>query len=137
MHVKTQINTLSNNDVKKMKTTTEDEFQTTVVANVAGEDIKPGDFVTVASEIIELPSYMWSCSGMVLPLDEPVRARYMTSEAGHPFKVFAVCLPFVYAKRPCDKLVTFDTRRQQLVRLDAESGRKVWKHLRSDLKPIQ
>ncbi len=120
-----------------MKTASASTFQTTVAVRISGEDIKPGDFVTILNEIIELPSFLWACSGTTLPPDEPVRTRFMPKEAGQPFRVIAVCLPFVYVKRPQGKLATFDTRQQQLVRLDRASGRKVWKQLRSALKSKQ
>ena len=109
---------------------TEIKAQTTVAARIAGEDIKTGDFVTVLNEIVELPSFLWSCSGSPLPMDEPVCTRFMPREAGLPLKVITVCLPFVYAKRARGGLATFDTRRQQLVRLDSQIGRDVWKRLR-------
>jgi hypothetical protein len=117
-----------------MKTKTQPKSHTTVAARIAGEDIKRGDYVTVLNDIFELPSFLWCCSSSTLPPDEPVRSRYMAREAGQPFKVIAVCLPFVYAKRPPGKLHTIDTRRQQLVRLDPESGRCVWKRMRKMLK---
>ena len=117
-----------------METTTETNDQTTVAARVAGEDIKRGDYVTVLNEIVELPSFLWSCSGTTLPADEPVRIRYRPSDAGKPFKVVAVCLPFVYTKRPKGGTTTFDTRQKQLVRIDPDNGRAVWKRLRKALK---
>ena len=85
-----------------------ENFQTSVVARVAGEDIRPGDFVTITQEIFEFPSFLWSCSGGLLSTDELVRLSYLPHDAGLPFKVKAVCLPFVYAKRPHGKLVTID-----------------------------
>ncbi|QEG39254.1 hypothetical protein [Roseimaritima ulvae] len=109
-------------------------FATNVAARVAGEDIQPGDYVTVLNEIVELPSYLWGCSGGTLPADELVRLRYMPSDAGQPYKVVAVCLPFVYTERPKGGTNTFDTRQNQLVRLDRETGRTVWKRLRKPLK---
>ena len=117
-----------------MKTSTETSFRTTVAARIAGEDIQQGDYVTVLSEVVELPSFLWSNSGMTLPMDEPVRARFAPRDAGQPYKVVTVCLPFVYTKRPNGKMITFDTRQQQLVRLDPESGRQVWKHMRKPPK---
>ena len=117
-----------------MKATTETPSRTTVAARIAGEDINQGDYVSVLNEIVELPSFMWSCSAASLPVEEPVRIRYMPSEAGQPFKVVAVCLPFVYAKRPKGGVITFDTRQQQLVRLDRENGRSVWKRMRKTKK---
>lgn len=117
-----------------MKTKVRTLSCTTVAARIAGEDIKRGDYVTVLNETFELPSFLWSCSSSTLPLDEPIRSQYMSREAGQPFKVTAICLPFVYAKRPSGGLHAFDTRRQQLVRLDPDSGRSVWKGMRKMLK---
>jgi hypothetical protein len=114
-----------------MKTTTETRSKptTTVAARIAGEDIAKGDYVTILSEIIELPSYLWDCSGISQPIDELVRLRYLPSAAGEPHRVVAVCLPFVYAKRPKGNLIALDTRQQQLVRLDRDTGRSLWKQL--------
>ena len=105
-------------------------FPTSVVARIAGEDLKPGDFVTALTEMIELPSFLWCCDSAAAPKDELVRLRYLPREAGEPFKVMAVCLPFVYTKRANGKLMTFDTRKHQLVKLDNLSGKKVWKRMR-------
>ena len=114
-----------------MKTTTEtgSKTVTTVAARIAGEDIAKGDYVSILSEIIELPSYLWDCSGIAQPIDELVRLRYLPRAAGEPHKVVAVCLPFVYAKRPKGNLIAFDTRQQQLVRLDRDNGRSLWKQM--------
>ena len=114
-----------------MKTTTESRSKTvtTVAARIAGEDIAKGDYVTILSEIIELPSYLWNCSGISQPIDELVRLRYLPNAAGEPHKVVAVCLPFVYAKRPKGNLIAFDIRQQQLVRLDRDNGRSLWKQM--------
>lgn len=119
-----------------MKTTTEHRSKTatTVAARIAGEDIAKGDYITILSEIIELPSFLWNCSSVSLPSDEPVRSRYLPRAAGEPHKVVAVCLPFVYARRPKGKLIAFDTRQQQLVRLDRNNGRLLWKQMRKAAK---
>ncbi len=117
-----------------MKTTTETRSATTVAARIAGEDIAIGDFVTVLSEIIEVPSFLWCCSSVSLPPDEPVRIRYLPRDVGEPHKVAAVCLPFVYATRPNGKLMALDTRQQQLVRLDRVNGHALWKQMRKVLK---
>ena len=117
-----------------MKATTASNFQTTVAARIAGEDINKGDYVTVLNEIVELPSFLWNYSGAALPADEPVRMRYLPSDAGQPYKVIAVCLPFVYAKPPQGEIHVIDTRQQQLVRLDPERSREVWKQMRKNLK---
>ena len=122
-----------------MKTTTETRSKTvtTVAARIAGEDIAKGDYVTILSEIIELPSFLWSCSSVSLPIDEPVRTRYLSRAGGEPHKVVTVCLPFVYAKHPRGNLIAFDTRQQQLVRLDRHNGRSLWKQLRKAAKKTE
>ena len=119
-----------------MKTTTQTKVRkpTTVAYRIAGEDIANGDYVTVLSEIIELPSFLWDCSSISLPLDEPVRTRYLPREGGKPHKVISVCLPFVYAKSYSGHWIAFDTRQQQLVRLDPGSGRSIWKKMRASWK---
>ena len=118
----------------KTKTKTRSKSVTTVAARIAGEDIAKGDYITVLSEIIEVPSFLWSCSGLSHPIDEPVRTRYLPRAIGEPHRVVAVCLPFVYAKRPKGNLIAFDTRQQQLVRLDRSNGRSLWKQMRKSAK---
>lgn len=117
-----------------MKTKSKNQPDTTVAARIAGEDIRLGDYVTVLNEIVELPSFLWCCSDATLQPDEPVRTRYIARNAGQPFKVTAVCLPFVYAKHPRGSVSTFDIRLMHLVRLDRKSGRQVWKEIRKNLK---
>jgi hypothetical protein len=114
-----------------MESTKGEAFQTRIVAGVAGEDIQPGDFLTLSSELVELPSYLWSCESTSITNDEPVRIRYIPSEAGEPLKVIAICLPFVYAKQAKGATRILDIRQHQLVKLDAWVGRKVWKRLKA------
>lgn len=109
-----------------MKTSTVSKSCTSVAARIAGEDIQRGDFVTVLNEIIELPSFLWCCSSPAVSIDEPVRTRTIPHDAGQPLKVVAVCLPFVYTRAANGKLLTLDTRRQQLVRLERKTVRSVW-----------
>lgn len=107
---------------------------TTVAARIAGEDLRTGDYVTILSQIYEIPSYLWCSSGVGLAPDEPVRSRYLPrSAAGEPNKVVAICLPFVYVKRPRGTIVGLDTRQQQIVRLDRDNGRLIWKRMRKSL----
>jgi hypothetical protein len=114
-----------------MKVTSETQLETTVAARIAGEDIACGQFVTVINEIIELPSYLWSCSSLAIAPDEPIRLRYMPGNAGQPCKVIGVCLPFVYVKKHSGSVTAIDTRQRQLVRLDYDCARAVWKRMRS------
>ena len=120
-----------------MKNTTETFPQMTVAARIAGEDIKPGDFVTVLIELREWPSFMWSCSGISLPADELVAIRHVPHDSGEPHKVIAVCLPFVYVKQPRGSVFPIDTRQQQLVRPDPANAKFVWKKMTQKNKKKQ
>jgi hypothetical protein len=107
-----------------MKTSTETQPTTTVAASVAGEDLHCGEYVTLLNATCEIPSYMWDQA--MLPATELVRLKIIPCEAGVPLKVFAVCLPFVYAKTAAGDVRTLDLRRQQIVRLDRAAVKEVW-----------
>ena len=111
-----------------MKISTESEC-TTVAATVAGEDIHCGDFVTLLNAIFEVPSYLWDQE--MLPPTELVRLKMIPSEAGAPLKVFAICLPFIYAKDTKGEIKTLDLRREQIVRLNGDCAEKVWDELKA------
>lgn len=113
-----------------MNLSTEVESETTVAARIAGEDIARGDFVTVLNETIEVASFLWTCSAVSLPPEEPVRIRYAASDAGWPRQVIGVCLPFIYVKTPRGVVKTIDIRLQQLVRLDRACAQIVWDELK-------
>lgn len=115
-------------------TTTEKNNDTSVATRIAGEDIAAGDFLTILSEVIELPSFLWNCSDVSLPPHTPVKIRFLPNSAGLPCKVMTVCLPFVYAKYPNGYLMAFDIRLQDLVRLDRENAKAIWQEMR---KPFQ
>lgn len=115
-----------------MKATTETQPNTTVAATVAGEDIRYGDYLTVLNSTCEVPSYMWDQA--MLPANELVRLKIIPTDSGLPLKVFAVCLPFVYAKDTAGDLKTLDLRRQQIVRLNSGCAKVVWDELKDSKK---
>ena len=112
-----------------MKNITDSFPETSVAARIAGEDIKPGDYVTVLTELREWPSFMWNGSGISLPADELVCIRHMPFDAGELHRVIAVCLPFVYVKRTQGDVFPIDTRQRQLVRLDRANAQFVWRKM--------
>lgn len=114
-----------------METETDRAYNTSTVIRIAGEDIKPGDYVALFAETIEFPSFFWCCDTTSMPKDELIRVRCIPQQSGEPFKVLTVCLPFVYAKCAQGKLVNFDIRKHQLVKLDRSNGRKIWKCLKA------
>src|SRR5262245_57311657 len=106
-----------------------------VARSLAAEDLRCGDFVAILHEIVEWPSFFWTCDSHLLPPDEPVRLTCKSSDCGTPLKVKAICLPFVFVKLPSGQHRTLDVRRHQLARLDADYGQTVWKTLSKQAKP--
>lgn len=117
-----------------MKTKTAAQLETTVASTLAGEDVARGDFVALLNSVCELPSYLWNSCDALLPADELVRLKFIPSEAGTPLKVFAICLPFIYATTAEGMTETIDLRQSQIVRLDRASAKKVWRQLKQDSK---
>jgi len=104
--------------------------ETSVARSLAAEDLKCGDFVAIVQEILEYPSFMWTCDSVTLAPNEMVRIAWKTGECGTPLKVQGICLPFVFVKQPCGTHRTLDVRRHQLVRLTPDYARTVWKTLK-------
>ena len=98
-----------------------------LVRPLAPEEIKAGSYVVVLDEIHE---YLPCCFGGVTPPSEPVRIRWLPDDP-EPLEVLSVCMPFVFAKKPDDSLVTLDVRRHQLGRIDKATLRRVLEHLRT------
>lgn len=105
------------------------EFEPSLAASVAAEDLACGDYVAILSETYEFPSFFWCDSSLLAP-DEPVRVRFIPCASGVPLKVKAICLPFVFVKSPKGEFETLDVRRQQLARLDKRYAETVYKNLR-------
>jgi hypothetical protein len=116
----------------KLRTPLQPEMST--AATIAGEDLAVGDYVAVLNEMVCFPSFLWDGCGASLSPYELVRLKIIPDTAGHPLRVVAVCLPFVYAKTPSGETSTFDTRRVQLVKLHRKCAKVIWKKLH--LKPI-
>jgi len=110
-----------------MKSPASTTCETHVARSLAGEDLRCGDFVTILSEIVEWPSFYWSCDSQVWPPNEPVRIQRHADEGGTPLKVKAICLPFVFVKKPTGAHLTLDLRQHRLVRLTPDYVRVVWK----------
>ena len=113
-----------------MKPTTDQRLTSRLARLVPGEDIRPGDFVTVMYDTVTRPPGMhWDCDGWSL-YDRPTRYRRIPRHAGRPLEVIGVCLPFVYTRTPDGKVKTLDIRKSRLARLDAECAQTVWDSIR-------
>src|SRR5262245_24872946 len=97
--------------------------ETYVARSLAGEDLRCGDFVAIPSEIVEWPSFYWSCDPQVWPPSELVRIQRYSNDGGTPLKVKAICLPFVFVKKPSGCHLTLDLRQHRLVRLTSDYAR--------------
>ena len=94
---------------------------------LAAEDLRAGDFVAILHEVVECPSFLWSCDPQLLPPDQLVRLICRSSDGGTPLKVKAISLPFVFVKQPTGQHKTLDVRQHRLVRLSASYAATVWK----------
>jgi len=117
-----------------MKAEAETICESHVARSLAGEELRCGEFVSVLYEICELPSYLWSGDPQLLPPGELVRIQCRSSEGGVPLKVKAICLPFVFVKKPCGQHRTLDVRQHRLVRLNEDYAQAVWKAMSKKAK---
>jgi hypothetical protein len=109
-----------------MKTETTSS-ETNVSRSLAAEDLRCGDFVGILYEIVQWPSFFWSGDPQLLPPDDLVSLRCRASDGGTPLKVKAICLPFVFVKKPGGQHRILDVRQHQLVRLSSDYAVPVWK----------
>lgn len=101
--------------------------EATLARSLAPEEIYPGDYVTPRHVIAEMPSWFWFCESWNLPVEEPIRVRFMSPDGGVPLHVKSVCLPFVLVKTAAGEQLTVDTRKIRLARLDRHFAKRAWK----------
>ncbi len=99
--------------------------ETALAAMIAPEDLRCGDYVSLLNETFELPSWLWN-DGPLISGGEVVRVQMRAADGGIPFRVYAVCLPFVLLKTPKGKYQTIDLRGCQLVRLSRLYANRAW-----------
>jgi hypothetical protein len=110
--------------------------ETQSARSLAAEDLKRGDYVAILHEVVEWPSFFWDCDVQLLPPDQPVRIVCRGSEEGTPLKGKAICLPFVFVKKPCGQHRTLDIRQHKLVRLGEDYARRGWKQLKPRIAAV-
>jgi len=111
-------------------------LKSTLAAVLGPEDVRPGQMVAVFNVIEEVPSFLWCQDSGSSTAGTMVSVRMRSPDSGIPLKVVTVCLPFVLLKDPQGNHRTEDLRGRELVRLDPEYARLVWKHLRKQ-RPIE
>ena len=111
-----------------MKTRLLDSECSSIAALVAPKTCR-GEFVAVLSEVIELPSFLWT-ETLLSGQDELIRVQRLPTEDRVPLKIKAICLPFVFVKSPSGRFHTIDVRLAKLVRLERDYAQSVWKALK-------
>jgi hypothetical protein len=91
---------------------------------IGPEDVRPGEFVTIAET-----TWQYVC----LPCDDSfaseARICHVTGwpeASGWPLKILKVCLPYAFAETTSGTHVTLDLRRHRLSRLRKSYGREVF-----------
>lgn len=98
---------------------------------VAGEDLRPGDYVAILAQSVQFPSFFWNHPDSGLSPHELVSLKLIPPDAGTPLKIEGLSLPFVYVTEPSNRSIqTLDLRQTQLVRLVPGCAKRVWKRLR-------
>ena len=97
-------------------TQTEQSLQT-VSRRLAAEDIHVGNYITVMQQISELVSFLWFGETSPEDREQPVLYRHTPSNCGEPYRVLAVCLPFVFAEDIRGEAETFDLRQCEITQL--------------------
>lgn len=115
-----------------MKADTETSEPATAARTIGPEDLQRGDYVSVLNEIVEVPLCCWLDPPANRPPEEPIRIRMMACDAGTPLKVQAVCLPFVFVRHADGRTESLDVRRVQLVGINRNYARCVWKEVRKE-----
>lgn len=114
--------------------TSADGIEMTLARALAPEEIRCGDFVTMLHEVLELPSFLWCSDAALLPPERPVRIRFVPYREPKPWRVKAVCLPFVLVKLPCKGSKSLDVRKCRLARLDRGYATIVWQEYKRQAK---
>jgi len=101
-------------------TKTSEQPAQTVSRRLAAEDIQIGSHITVAQQVTEVISFLWCGETSTEDREQPVMYRDTPSNSGEPFKVMAVCLPFVFVEDLQGGSETIDLRHCEITLLSPE-----------------
>ena len=106
----------------------------TLAKSIAPEDLVRGEYVAILNETHEFISFLWNCDSTVLPPNQTVKIQWQSQNEGLPFKIIDLCLPFIFVKEPNGTHRSLDMRKYQLVRLNKNYAKRVWKILDTSSK---
>jgi len=108
--------------------------KTTIARMLAPEDIRIGQYVTVLYAISEYLPTLPSHDDARCRSVEPIRVRWLPSQAYPPMEVKAVCLPHVFVRLPNNHLHTLDVRECEFGEVSREYARCVFTASRTKRK---
>jgi hypothetical protein len=100
-------------------TTQSEHSLQTVSRRLAAEDIQIGSYITVVQQISELVSFLWMGDTLPEGREQPVLYRHTPSNCGEPYRVLAVCLPFVLTEDISEEAAILDLRQCEVTQLSA------------------
>ena len=98
--------------------------------HIAAEDLRYDDVIAILDTTYEYPTFLWSFESLSVPIDEPVRIRWLSQDPGMPLKVKAICLPFVLVMYPSKRVEALDIRQHRFVKLSETYALESWKKFR-------
>ncbi|MCZ6835497.1 MAG: hypothetical protein O7G85_06965 [Planctomycetota bacterium] len=104
----------------------------TLASPLAPEDVRPDSYIAIHTMLFDLPLWCLDADDLRYASSPPPLIKRVPRNAGKPYKVKAVCLPYVYALAPDGKPLTLDLRRCRLVRLDDQYGRMVFQAMKAE-----
>jgi hypothetical protein len=115
---------------------TKNEEVSSLAKVLAPDDIREDGYVAVLYEVCQLPSFFWCEDATLMPPQQPVRIHLIPDDAGIPYRVKSVCLPFVLVEHPAGQHRTLDLRNCQIARLQTKYAKLAWKKLKAN-KPCR
>lgn len=91
---------------------------------IGPEDVRPGQFVTIAEATWQILCVPFDCDSFSEP-----RVRHVTGwpeSSGWPLRIERVCLPYAFAETVSGAHVVIDLRRHRLSKLSKSYGRAVF-----------
>ncbi|MCP4173842.1 MAG: hypothetical protein GY758_24065 [Fuerstiella sp.] len=97
--------------------TQSDQSLHTISRRLAAEDIQVGTYITVVQKVSELVSFLWFGETSPEGREQPVLYRHTPSNCGEPYRVLAVCVPFVFVEDIREEAETLDLRHCEVTQL--------------------
>lgn len=98
-------------------TTQSEQSLQAVSRRLGAEDIQIGSYIAVVQQVSELVSFLWVGDTSPEGREQPVFYRHTPSNSGEPYRVLAICLPFVFTEDLSGEAATVDLRQCEVSQL--------------------